>query len=115
MSTITSFTPEEQSLIREIIPLTGFAVAVAGNSGIIGTFKEAAATAKGLGEAAAKYPQNELIQSLIKDFSQNRPTMPKYSPLEAGIQEKIKTDALEKTRKVIAVLTQKATTGSERV
>jgi len=109
MSNITSFTPEEQSLIREIIPLTGFAVAVAGNSGIIGTFKEAVATAKGLGEAAAKYPQNELIQSLLKDFSQNRPIMPKYNPLETGIQEKIKADALEKTRQVIAVLAQKAT------
>ncbi|MBM4258602.1 MAG: hypothetical protein FJ147_22220 [Deltaproteobacteria bacterium] len=109
MSTIASFTPEEQSLIRDIIPLTGFAVAVAGNSGIIGTFKEAAATAKGLGEAAAKYPQNELIQSLLKDFNQNRPTMPKYNPLEAGIQEKIKGDALAKTRQVITLLAQKAT------
>ena len=109
MSTITNFTTEEQNLMREIIPLTGFAVAVAGNSGIIGTFKEAAATARGLGEAAAKYPQNELIQSLLKDFSQTRPTMPKYNPLEAGVQEKIKTDVLEKCRQVVAVLTQKAT------
>jgi len=109
MSTVANFTPDELNLLREIIPLTGFAVAVAGNSGIIGTFKEAAATAKGIGEAAAKYPQNELIQSLLKDFSQNRPIMPKYNPLEAGIQEKIKTDALEKTRQVIALLTQKAT------
>ena len=109
MSNITNFTPEELSLIRDIIPLTGFAVAVAGNSGIIGTFKEAAATARGLGEAAAKYPQNELIQSLLKDFGQNRPNMPKYNPLEANIQQKIKTDALEKIRQVIAVLSQKAT------
>src|SRR5262249_49106603 len=109
MSNVTNFTPEELNLIREIIPLNGFAVAVAGNSGIIGTFKEAAATVKGIGEAAAKYPQNELIQSLLKDFSQNRPTMPKYNPLEAGIQEKIKNDALAKTRQVIALLTQKAT------
>lgn len=109
MSNVSNFTPEELNLIRGIIPLTGFAVAVAGNSGIIGTFKEAAATAKGLGEAAAKYPQNELIQSLLKDFSQNRPTMPKYNPLEAGIQEKIKADALAKTRQVIALLAQKAT------
>ncbi len=108
MSTVANFTPEELHLLREIIPLTGFAVAVAGNSGIIGTFKEAAATAKGIGEAAAKYPQNELIQSLLKDFSQNRPVMPKYNPLESSIQEKIKTDALEKTRRVIALLTQKA-------
>lgn len=108
MSTVTNFTPEELHLLREIIPLTGFAVAVAGNSGIIGTFKEAAATARGIGEAAAKYPQNELIQSLLKDFSQNRPVMPKYNPLDAGIQEKIKTDALEKTRQVVALLTQKA-------
>ena len=109
MSNITNFTPEELNLIREIIPLTGFAVAVAGNSGIIGTFKEAAATVRGLGEAAAKYPQNELIQSLLKDLGQNRPTMPKYNPLEANIQEKIKTDALEKCRQVVTVLTQKAT------
>jgi len=109
MSNVSNFTPEELNLMREIIPLTGFAVAVAGNSGIIGTFKEAAATVNGIGEAAAKYPQNELIQSLLKDFSQNRPIMPKYNPLEAGIQEKIKTDALEKTRQVIALLTQKAT------
>ena len=109
MSNVSNFTPEELNLIREIIPLTGFAVAVAGNSGIIGTFKEAAATAKGLGEAATKYPQNELIQSLLKDLSQNRPTMPKYNPLEAGIQEKIKADALAKTRQVIALLAQKAT------
>ena len=56
MSNVSNFTPEELNLIREIIPLTGFAVAVAGNSGIIGTFKEAAATAKGLGDAATKYP-----------------------------------------------------------
>jgi len=35
MSNVTNFTPEELNLIREIIPLTGFAVAVAGNSGII--------------------------------------------------------------------------------
>jgi hypothetical protein len=110
MSTVANFTPEELHLLREIIPLTGFAVAVAGNSGIIGTFKEAHATAKGLGEAAAKYPQNELIQSLLKDFSQNRPIMPKYNPLDGGIQEKIKTDALEKTRQVIALLTQKSST-----
>ncbi len=109
MSNVSNFTPEELNLMREIIPLTGFAVAVAGNSGIIGTFKEAAATVKGIGEAAAKYPQNELIQSLLKDFSQNRPIMPKYSPLESGIQEKIKTDALAKTRQVVAGLTQKAT------
>ncbi len=109
MSNVTNFTAEELNQIREIIPLTGFAVAVAGNSGIIGTFKEAAATARGLGEAAAKYPQNELIQSLLKDFGQNRPTMPKYNPLEANIQQKIKTDALEKIRQVIAVLSQKAT------
>jgi hypothetical protein len=108
MATVANFTAEELNLLREIIPLTGFAVAVAGNSGIIGTFKEAAATAKGIGEAAAKYPQNELIQSLLKDFSQNRPVMPKYNPLDAGIQEKIKTDALEKTRQVIVLLTQKA-------
>ena len=109
MSNVSNFTPEELNLIREIIPLTGFAVAVAGNSGIIGTFKEAAATAKGLGDATTKYPQNELIQSLLKDLSQNRPTMPKYNPLEAGIQEKIKSDALAKTRQVVALLTQKAT------
>ena len=109
MATIKSFTPEERHLIREIIPLTGFAVAVAGNSGIIGTFKEAAATAKGLGEAATQYPQNELIQSLLQDFSDNRPVMPTYNPLEAGIQDKIKADALEKTRQVIALLTHKAT------
>ena len=108
MANVTNFTPEELNQIREIIPLTGFAVAVAGNSGIIGTFKEAAATARGLSEAAAKYPQNELIQSLLKDLSQNRPTMPKYNPLEAGVQEKIKTDALEKTRQVVTVLSQKA-------
>ena len=109
MSNITNFTPEELNLIREIIPLTGFAVAVAGNSGIIGTFKEAAATVKGIGEVAAKYPQNELIQSLLKDFSQNRPIMPKYNPMETGIQEKIKADTLEKCRQVVVVLTQKAT------
>ena len=35
--------------------------------------------------------------------------MPKYNPLEAGIQEKIKGDALAKTRQVIALLAQKAT------
>src|SRR5215470_7942104 len=109
MSTVANFTPDELNLLREIIPLTGFAVAVAGNSGIIGTFKEAAATVKGIGEVAAKYPQNELIQSLLKDFSQNRPIMPKYNPLEGGIQEKIKAETLEKCRQVVAVLTQKAT------
>jgi len=40
MSNVSNFTPEELNLIREIIPLTGFAVAVAGNSGIIGTLKK---------------------------------------------------------------------------
>ncbi|MGE0824224.1 MAG: hypothetical protein AB7G75_37285 [Candidatus Binatia bacterium] len=109
MSTIADFTPDELTVLREIIPLTGFAVAVAGNSGIIGTFKEAAATVKGVTAAAAKYPQNELIQSLLKDFSEHRPTMPTYSPSEQGIQQKIKNDALEKCRQAIAILTPKAT------
>ena len=39
----------------------------------------------------------------------NNANSPKYNPLEAGIQEKIKTDALDKTRQVIALLMQKAT------
>jgi hypothetical protein len=110
MSTIASFTPEEQVLVREVIPLVGLAVATAGNSGIIGTFKEAVAVARGMTDAATQYPQNELIQSLIKDLSQNRPTMPSYSSTQPNVQQQIKSDALEKCRQVVALLSQKANT-----
>lgn len=109
MSNIANYTPEEVNLLREVVPLAGFAVAVAGNSGIIGTFKEAAAAVHGLIEGAAQYPQDELIQSLVKNLREKRLPMPSYSPTEAGVQEKIKKDALEKCRQAIALLSQKAT------
>lgn len=109
MATTASFTPEELALLRDVIPLAGFAVAVAGNSGIIGTFKEATATVGALKDAAKEYPQNELIQALLTDLQQHQPRMPHYDPLEVDIQVKIKNEALEKCRQALTLLSQKAT------
>jgi hypothetical protein len=62
----TAYTPQELSTIAEAPMIVGMAVAMA-DMGIVSTAIEAAAMSKQVSGAAAKYPNNSIIQSVFSD------------------------------------------------
>lgn len=61
-----SFSPEEGAAILKAVTMSGMAVAIA-DMGIVSTAIEAAALAKEVVGAAAKYPTNSIIQSVFTE------------------------------------------------
>jgi hypothetical protein len=63
---MTTYTAEEMSTIAEAPMMIGMAVAMA-DMGIVSTAIEAAAMSKEVAGAAAKYPNNSIIQSVFSE------------------------------------------------
>ena len=71
MATQVDFNEQDWFLISSTPSLVGTAVAMAGNSGMIGTLQEMMASVKGMMEANQAYPHNALIQAIVAQ-PQNR-------------------------------------------
>ena len=71
MATQVDFNEQDWFLISSTPSLVGSAVAMAGNSGMIGTLQEMMASVKGMMEANQAYPHNALIQAIVAQ-PQNR-------------------------------------------
>ena len=65
MATQVDFNEQDWFLISSTPSLVGTAVAMAGNSGMIGTLQEMMASVKGMMEANQAYPHNALIQAIV--------------------------------------------------
>jgi len=65
MSVQEKYTEEEWFLIKTTPSLVGSAVAGAGNSGIMGTMKEAMANVRSIMEANDEYAENPLIGAIV--------------------------------------------------
>ena len=63
---MTTYTPEDLSKIAEAPMIIGMAVAMA-DMGIVSTAIEAAAMSKEVAGAAAKYPNNSIIQAVFSE------------------------------------------------
>jgi hypothetical protein len=63
----SEFTNEDLSLLRRAAVLAGATVAIAKYSGSGGTRDEFRGIVEGLQEAAARYPENPLVQALVAD------------------------------------------------
>jgi len=63
---MTTYTPEDMSKIAEAPMIIGMAVAMA-DMGIVSTAIEAAAMSKEVAGAAAKYPNNSIIQAVFSE------------------------------------------------
>ncbi len=66
MSVQEKYTEEEWFLLKTTPSLVGSAMAGAGNSGIMGTMKEAMANVRSIMEANNEYPENPLIGSIVQ-------------------------------------------------
>ena len=68
MANKQDFSAEEWAKIRESMMLAGLAVTAADPSGLIGTIKEAFASAGALASAKADAGTSELIKAVVADF-----------------------------------------------
>ena len=110
MATKTTFSPEEWELLMEGVMSSGVAVTAADPSGLWGAFKESFASARVLSEG--KSSSDELIRSLVDDFSSSAGRGIVRDALSADIKGKapadIKTASLDKLRQAATLLDTKA-------
>lgn len=113
---MTTFTTEELSHLANAVMVTGMAVSVV-EAGVVSTAIEATALVKEIAGAAAKYPANEVIQSL---FSEGALKQAKDS---GGLKFDVKPDdlkpeaavdtAIAHINRALAVLTEKGVSDAE--
>jgi hypothetical protein len=108
---MSTYTPQELSTIAQAPMLVGMAVSIA-DLGIISTAVEAAAMGKEIAGAAAKYPNNSIIQAAFSEAALKSSTMkmkkPEIKPEE--VQSGVFTDkAITAVNTALTTLDGKAT------
>ena len=103
MTTRADYTNDEWKLIMNAPTVAGLGVSMA-DFGVVSFAKEFAALVRAVNGAKAKYPHNQLIQSLIAEFESKSDAA--AEPPEAG--KKSADDLLGDIRKVAAVVDSKA-------
>lgn len=99
MTTRGDYTAEEWALLKETPFVVGAAVAVSAASGL-GTAKELFAVVTGTTGGMLAFPENELIQALLKD--EDRP-----SPFRGMDRDELLPAAIERCRQAAVVLEAK--------
>lgn len=110
-----TFTEDEWFLLLSTPSMIGASVAAAGQSGL-GTLKEAVASLETISGAAKAYPNNELITELVKrveNRDEAKAQAQKYTEkakakLQGKKPDQLTQEMLEDTKKVVALLKQKA-------
>lgn len=108
---MSDYTPDQLKTIIQAPMMTGLAVAMV-DMGLVSTAIEAAALSKQMAGAAAKYPQNSVIQAALSEASLKHQTVkldqPKIKPedVEAGA---IIDTAIADINRALQVLEDKAT------
>lgn len=108
---MTAYTPQEMSTIAEAPMLVGMAVAMA-DMGIVSTAIEAAAMSKEVSGAAAKYPNNSIIQSVFSEaaLKSGNIKMEKPEIKSEDVQSGVVVDkALAAVEAAVGVVSGKAT------
>lgn len=100
MTDRADYTSEEWNLLKETPFVVGAAVAVAGASGL-GTASELFAVITGTTGGMLAFPENELIQALLKE-EENRP-----SPFKNMDRAELMPAAIDRCHQVVAVLEAK--------
>ncbi|WP_088893689.1 hypothetical protein [Leptolyngbya ohadii] len=105
-----TFTPDELKTIANAPLMTGLAVSMV-DLGIVSTIPEAAALSKTMAGAAAKYPNNSVIQAVFSEEAAKSGTIKVEKPqikaeeVESG---KLIEDAIAAINSAVAVITGKA-------
>ena len=112
MSTKTDFTPEEWETIRNAPYLAAAAVMVAGRSGILGSIKEAFATAQTFDSASSESPLIKALSAqdevkLSQEFVSNQVSFREASQAP----EKLRSLAVETCQAAVGLLNQKGGAG----
>lgn len=115
MSNKASFTSEEWATLRDTPHIVGLAVATAGSSGIFGTVAEMFSAGKFV--ANASNSGNELIKALIDsdELKASQDTIKNAAQAQgpATIAEWLKEQAIDESRKAVAILAVKAAPGEK--
>jgi len=112
MTARAEYTAEEWQLLRMTPYAAGMAVAVADGVGVIETLRESVALVVAQSEGAKRYPDNELIKSLIYDRSADTPQQAVLKPGEGAdrsrMAEQVRDTAMEDCRSVVALLEERS-------
>ena len=117
MTSKTDFTQEEWFLLHSTPTLVGLIVLAADSSGFFGTAKETFAIPKGVVEGGIAYPDNAIIQALLreKEGPDGDPVKDSYNELKSqmkseGDVEHLTATILENCKNAAKLLGEKAST-----
>ena len=112
MTARAEYTAEEWQLLRMTPYAAGMAVAVADGVGVIETLRESVALVVAQSGGVKRYPDNELIESLIYDRSAGTPQQAVLKPGEGAdrsrMAEQVRDTAIEDCRSVAALLEERS-------
>jgi len=112
MTARAEYTAEEWQLLRMTPYAAGMAVAVADGVGVIETLRESVALVVAQSGGVKRYPDNELIESLIYDRSAGTPQQAVLKPGEGAdrsrMAEQVRDTAIEDCRSVVALLEERS-------
>jgi len=103
MSVQEKYTEEEWFLLQTTPSMVGSAMAVAGNSGIMGTMKEAMANVRSIMEANAEYPDNPLIAEVAKKPENRADAKEMASDYRERIMGRMKENGVKEPEEVAAL------------
>jgi tellurite resistance protein len=112
MTARAEYTAEEWQLLRMTPYAAGMAVAVADGIGVTETVRESVALVVAQSEGLKRYPDNELIKSLLFDRSADKPQAAVLTPEEGAdrsrMGEQVRDAALRDCRGAVALLGERS-------
>jgi len=113
------FTEDEQFLLMSVPAMIGSAVSMSEKSGVVGTVKEAMASARSLVGGIKQYPDNRVIQDILPAIAERKEALEQAKQYrqkaitrmqENGVNnpEKFKQQLLQDCREVSLILDNKA-------